>query len=199
MDTVILLPTGIIAYAYFHFKMHFSKKIGGKQDQSTNLFKDYSRIMDPDTITKPGMYHIWAGNEHSPDNINGYLYIHFHSLNRIGQIAFVNGTTDDYFIRTKSSEGGTYSPWRKIITNFNFDAGSVTVNSIPANGTKDVTIQLHRTMTASPHVVLTSRERHPEYFAFSFSQITPTSFLLTVKSNSSAVVNCAIEWIAVCG
>lgn len=47
MELLFLLPTGIIAYASFDFKMHFPREIGRKQAQSANLDGKIQGILNP--------------------------------------------------------------------------------------------------------------------------------------------------------
>lgn len=80
--------------------------------------KDLGQATDPDTITRSGMYYMAANTPHAPGT-SGYLLLHLDSGSRVAQIALINGSSSNYFVRTKPSGSGTvYSDWRKIVTDF---------------------------------------------------------------------------------
>lgn len=83
------------------------------------------------------MYYMPSGTPHAPTTL-GFHLLHFISGGRTTQLAFINGTSNNYYIRSKNTSTLELSAWRRIATDDDliFKAGEkISVDSTWVNGT----------------------------------------------------------------
>ena len=96
------------------------------------------RADDPDTITQAGMYYMTANTTNAPLS-TGFVLLHIAANGRIAQIAFVNGASNNFYIRSKpTTTGATYTKWRRLLTgdDLNYKSGdTISISGVWINGT----------------------------------------------------------------
>lgn len=88
-----------------------------------------NQCTDPDTITESGFYYMTASTTNAPTT-SGYMLAAFMANGRGTQIAAVNGTSSNFWIRSNmTGSGGGWQTWRKIVTTdmFSYSGGTLTI------------------------------------------------------------------------
>lgn len=77
-------------------------------------------ITDANDAITPGVYYLQSGTTNTPDATRGFMLASFKTtMNNVHswfQLAAVNGTTDNFFIRSYSATQSVWGAWRKITT-----------------------------------------------------------------------------------
>ena len=97
------------------------------RDKIDNAFTALDAVSDFDTATTPGMYYAPGGTPNAPTT-GGYMLSVFVCNGRGTQIATINGSSSNMYIRSMmTGSGGGWQTWRKIITADMFSVSGATL------------------------------------------------------------------------
>lgn len=82
---------------------------------SKTIFREYhENVNDANEIVKSGIYHLYAGSLHTPNDGGGWLVIHFNSDKRALQLALYNNNIFLMYGRFKWSGSDVFGDWKKL-------------------------------------------------------------------------------------